>query len=430
MTTRQKLELRLSKVRTRLNEIAGLEGDDFTPEVREETATLEAEYGDLEVRHRAAILSEGAEEAEAVGLFEDGSEDGDTAEVRALLGRVSFSDYMKAAAQGGGLRGAALELASALGVPAEGPGGGVAVPWRMFLADPLGKPEARAFTTTTNYGGPVGQRPILQRLFGPGIMDALGVRMDTVPVGRTEWPLITAGVTPDQKTEGTAADTPVAITFAQEVLKPKRLTGAYEYTHEMAASVTDLEQAIRRDLADAVKSKMSGLIITGDEATNAQEPDGFATTLAVPSNAGAVAAYSDYAGAHAQGVDGLHATTEKEVGSVIGVDVYRHAASVYQAGSGESGSEGLARRGRACVASPYVGLATGMQHKLNIFHAGGGNGGAMRGDSVAAMWPTLEIVRDIYSKASQGVILTWVTLWDAQTAFRSAAYSRVAFQIS
>ena len=52
----------------------------------------------------------------------------------------------------------------------------------------------------------------------------------------------------------------------------------------------------------------------------------------------------------------------------------------------------------------------------------------MRGDSVAAMWPTLEVIRDIYSKASQGVLLTWVALWDAKTAFRSAAYQRLGLQ--
>ena len=45
-----------------------------------------------------------------------------------------------------------------------------------------------------------------------------------------------------------------------------------------------------------------------------------------------------------------------------------------------------------------------------ILHASGPNGGAMRGDSVAAVWPVLELVRDIYSKASTGIVLTWVGL--------------------
>ena len=436
MTTKQKIELRLSKVRTRLNEIAGM--DELTPEVREEAGSLESEYSDLEVRHRAAILSEGEEEAAALGMFPDGSEDSDSAEVRSLLRRVTLADYLTPAAGGVGLTGAAAELNAALGVPAVGKGGGVAIPWRMLLTDDLPEEraqdvEGRAFTTTTQYAGPVSQRPILQRLFGMDIMEALGVRIDSVPAGRTDWPLITAGVSPAMKTEGTAADAPVAVTFAHETLKPKRLTGAYEITHEMGAQVLDVEQALRRDLADAVSSKMNDLIINGDEATNSQEPDGFATTLTAPADASATATYADYAGSHAQAVDGLHASMETEVRSVVGVDVYKHAARVYQAGSGESGSEALRRRSAGCMASPFVGSADGTsgQHKLNIYHAAGPNaGGIMRGDSVAAMWPTLEVIRDIYTKASQGVILTWVALWDAQTAFRSSAYARVAFKIT
>ena len=68
----------------------------------------------------------------------------------------------------------------------------------------------------------------------------------------------------------------------------------------------------------------------------------------------------------------------------------------------------------------------------NIYHAAGANGGgaSMRGDSVAAVWPSLEIIRDPYSKASQGVVLTWVTLWDLEAAFRSAAYERISFKIA
>lgn len=121
---------------------------------------------------------------------------------------------------------------------------------------------------------------------------------------------------------------------------------------------------------------------------------------------------------------------ESEVSGVIGTDVYQHAATVYQAGSGESGTEALRRRSRSCRASTYIPAATGGQAKGNLYHLAGQNGGAMRGDSVAAVWPTLEVIRDPYSKASQGVVLTWVALWDARVAFRSSAYYRAAFKIT
>ena len=221
-----------------------------------------------------------------------------------------------------------------------------------------------------------------------------------------------------------------------ETLKPKRLTGRFEYTHEQAAQVVDLEEALRRDLGDAVKAKMSELAMTGDEDTNAQEPDGFYQKLTQPDVPSAVATYADYAGSHAGAVDGIHATMETEVGSVVGVASYQHAATVYQSGSGESGSEALKRRSMTCMASPYITAPADSGARANvqdcIFHAAGPNGGGamMRGDSCAAVWPTLEVIRDIYSQASQGVVLTWVALWDLEAAFRSAAYKRIAFKVA
>ena len=183
---------------------------------------------------------------------------------------------------------------------------------------------------------------------------------------------------------------------------------------------------------------MSDLALNGNEGTNAHEPDGFLTVLTAPDpTPSATAIYADYAGSHAAGVDGIHASMETEVSSVIGVQTYRHAAGVFQAGSGESGSEALARRSARCMASSFVPAppASGDGANIqagNVYHAAGpnGGGGMQRGDSVAAVWPTLEVIRDPYSKASQGVVLTWVALWDLQAAFRSAAYKRVAFKLA
>ena len=435
MLTSQRLAIRISEIRQRLNEIAGLDDDAMTDEVRAEADRLASEYRDKETQHRSALIAEGEEQARAEGEFDRG--DGEPAEVRALLGKVTLTDYLGPAGAGGGIGGAAAELNAALKVPTVGRNGAVVLPWKMLECSEhrmAPQREDRAFTTTTNLDGPMHQRPILQRLFGMDIMAALGVRIDTVPQGMTEWPLITGGVDPTMKPEGTAADAAVAASFSTESLKPKRLTGRYEYTHEMAAQVADLEQALRRDLADAVRAKMSNLILNGDESTNAEEPDGFLIKLTAPTDPTAESAYADYAGVHAEAVDGIHASREMEVGSVIGVASYSHAAGVYQAGSGESGSEALMRRSMSCMASSFIPApaSANMIQGGNVLHAAGPNGGGanLRGDSIAAMWPTLEVIRDPYSQASQGVVLTWVTLWDAETAFRASAYKRVAFRLA
>ena len=420
MTKRQKLQLEQSEKRQKINELLGL--DELSDEQRSELDTLTKRMQNIEVEMRAAIVAEGEEEAEKFGMFGDG----ESAEQRQLLATVTLADYLNPAAAGGAVEGRAAELSAALEVGTVGKGGGVLVPWAVL--------ETRAFTTTGNNDGSEIQRPILQRLFGPGVMDALGVRMDSVPAGRAEWPLISGGVAPALAKETVAAADAVAATFTTATLKPKRLTGVYEYTHEEAASVADIEQALRRDLADAIKAKMSDLIINGAAPTNAapQNVEGFLVAIAAPGDAAATATFADYAGAHASGIDGLHAEMETEVASVIGTDVYRHAATVYQAGSGESGSEALARRSMSCRSSTYIPAASNAgQAKNNLFHLAGPNGGGtMRGDSVAAMWPTLEVIRDPYTKASQGVVLTWVALWDAKVAFRSAAYERTAFKIT
>ena len=433
MTPLQRITLRLSEVRQRLNEIAGLEGDQFTDEVRNEATALQTEFAGLEVRHRSALIAEGETEAQRRGEFDQG--DAEARERSRLIRETRLADYLGPASSGSGIAGRAVELNASLDAPVAGRSGGVAIPWELFgtpeARDTRQDAEHRAFTSTSNYDGGVLQRPILQRLFGYGIADVLGVRMDAVPAGRSEWPLIRTGVSPAQKPEGTAADAPVEAGIVGQTLKPKRLTGAYEYTHEAMASVPDLEQALRRDLADAVTSKMNSQILLGNETSNAEDVDGFLTKLTAPTAPTAEADFEAYASSFASGVDGIHASSEGEVTAVVGTASYRHAASKYQSGSGEAASEAMTRRGGGLMASNYVPAPASDIQNGNIFHLAGPNGGgAMRGDSIAAIWPTLEVIRDIYSKASQGVVLTWVTLWDAETAFRAAAYERIAFKLA
>ena len=223
MTNAQKIALRLSKVRQRLNEISQLEDDAFTDEIRNEGDALQVEFRNLESRHQASLIAEGDEETRRYGEFA-GEGDAENRERAKLLRETRISDYMGPAAGGTGIEGRSRELNAALGVPVAGASGGVAVPWQLL--------EFRAFTETAANDGPQTQRPILQRLFGPGVMDTLGVRIDSVPVGRSEWPLITGGVVPGQVKEGTAAAAAVTAVFATANLKPKKLTGRYEYTHE------------------------------------------------------------------------------------------------------------------------------------------------------------------------------------------------------
>ena len=91
MTTLQKITLRLSEVRSRLNEISGLEGEALTGEVTAESDTLQTEYKDLETRHRAAIT---AEPDQAEVLVEG---DAETRELAQLTAKANVGDILSSA---------------------------------------------------------------------------------------------------------------------------------------------------------------------------------------------------------------------------------------------------------------------------------------------------------------------------------------------
>ena len=126
-------------------------------------------------------------------------------------------------------------------------------------------------------------------------------------------------------------------------MKPKRLTAETEYTHELGASVADIENQLRINLMASMRNKMSDILVNGTAPTqqNPERIEGFLAELTDPSAPSAVAKYADYGSLHAKGVDGIHAEMETQVSGLLGIETYQHAATVYQAGSGESGTEAL-----------------------------------------------------------------------------------------
>ena len=106
MTNAQRLVLRASEIRQRLNEISGLEGDDFTDEVRAESDTLQNEYRDAETRRRAAIVAEGESATEPDK--EPGKEvDAEARERAKLEDKAEVRRYVQNAIDGGRIDGGA-----------------------------------------------------------------------------------------------------------------------------------------------------------------------------------------------------------------------------------------------------------------------------------------------------------------------------------
>ena len=169
MTAEMTLRLRQSEVREAINTLLGLE--ERTDENRSELRVLTGEAQGLEIEIRAAIVA--APDPDPATL-----NDGEGAELRAVLGRVNTGEYAAAAMDQRVPGGAEAELCAALKMR---PGD---FPLRVLA------PEVRA-TTDTDAGA--AQQGWLDRLFTETAAGFLGVSFRPVAPGVASFPVTTAG---------------------------------------------------------------------------------------------------------------------------------------------------------------------------------------------------------------------------------------------
>ncbi len=317
MTNAQKIRLRLSQVRQRLNEIAGLEGDAFTDEIRAEAASLQNEFADLETRHQAAIVGEGEGETRANG------EDTDTEarERLELRSRASLAAYLRAALSGRQVDGAEAELRDAAGV-------GDGIPVELWDIPP--EAEARA-DATTGAPGTVGVNldRIRPQVFAASIAPRLGIEMPRVASGTYTSATITTSLTAAAQAKGAAAEASAAA-FTVTSATPKRISARLGIRVEDVAAVgqANFEAVLRENLSLVLSDALDSQAINGNGS--APNLTGILKRLADPSAPGDVADFDAFLGSFAGGVDGLWAPTTKDVGIVCGPATYRLSAKAFR----------------------------------------------------------------------------------------------------
>ena len=227
------------------------------------------------------------------------------------------------------------------------------------------------------------------------------------------------------------------MTFTVQVLKPTgRLSGSYELTAELRASVSGIEQALRRDLAMLVEEQMILQVFNGNGT--APQVNGILSRVAAPqTNPTATATFSDYVSLAASAVDGFHASDETDVDILLPIDTYKHSAGVLGSGSDAAAIREMKARCKRCKATAFLANAptTGGDAGINkniVLHAAGMNGGSQRYDSLGVIWsagPNLIVDRVTGAKAGK-TILTHITIWNCFMAFRSSAYDRVSLKLT
>ena len=423
MTNAQKIRLRLSQVRQRLNEISGLEGDAFTDEIRAEAATLQTEYADLETRHQAAIVAEGEDETRANG----GELDAEARERLALRSQASLTTYLRAALSGRQVDGPEAELRSAAGI-------GDGIPLELWDT-----PTETRVDAATGAPGTTGVNldRIRPEVFSASIAPTLGIEMPRVASGSYASATITTPLTTGSHAKGSAAEA-TAAGFTVSSVTPKRISARLGIRVEDVAAVgqANFESILRENLALVLSDALDDQVVNGAGGNSGADLIGIFERLTDPTDPTAVADFDAFAAAHAAGIDGLWANTLKDVAIVCGPDTMELSARTFQSATNYKGelsaaAYAMGNTGGWRTNKRMPDAASTIQQAI-LYRKGRsmlGGAGSMR-TAVCPHWNEISI-DDIYSGSASGErFFTMHVLLGDVILVQPDAYAQVAYQIA
>lgn len=440
MTEIQKVQLHQSEVREKLNALGGVEApsDEQVAELRK----LSDEYGKLEVRYRALLQGSADDKAKGDkgdkakgdkakggdGTEQRADDDGDAEEreLRRLQDRIELRAYLQAAMDGSSLMGAEAEFNQALKV---GDGAGaVQVPWEALLPPGWSPGQERRMERRQDVATvpaadmhTENMQPILGRIFQRTVAAFLGVTMPMASVGERRYPVMTGGTTASMQAAGGEVDASAA-SYTVTTIEPTRLTARYLFRVEDLAMVSGLEASLRGDLRDVMGDELDRQILTGNgTAPNLSGVFDDDSGLAAPAEPGSEASVDDYIDVITGQVDGTNAYQTGDIRLLIGTNTLKHAAKKFITGTDTSALEYVRRlSGGYRVSARVPALAAKKQEGMAI---------RMNGVAVAPVWPTLSLIRDVYSGAAKGeVALTAIALYGFEIV-RTNGWTRFKLQV-
>ena len=395
MTNLQKIMLRLSTVRARLNEISGLEGEAFTDEARAEAGTLETEFTGLETRHRAAIIAEGETETRAAAEFGDPA----ARELADLETRASVGDIFAAVLEHRTTSGATAELQTHRSLQPN------QVPLALLRA-PL---ETRAVTPAPANVG-TNQSAIVPGVFPASCAAFLGVDMPTVPVGEAVFPVLSTNADVGVPAEN-AEQADTTGSFTADVLSPGRLQAAFSYSREDRARFMGMDASLRQNLGDALADKLDQQILNGTSGL-------LNGTVLDNHLAAAVTSYANYRSLFGYGrVDGTYAMGIDDIRIVAGSATYGHMAAQFRsanAGDRAALEDLMSVTGGVKVSAHVPAVASNKQNALIRL--------GMRRDMVAPIWEGVTLIPDEVTKAANGQIVVTAVMLHAIKLLRAGGF--------
>ena len=240
MTEKTKLELGIIESRKAINAL--LAKAELSEAEEQELNGFTKKHSTLETRYAAALAVEPEKTIE-------GLKSPEKREMAELEARCSVGRIFQHTAEQRALDGAEAEIQAELKLPAN----------KIPLSLLRGEPETRAITPApANVASP--QDPIIPAVFPMGAAAFLGVDMPTVGHGEPVYPVLT------NNTAAADADKAASVgettgSFTADVLSPRRIQASFFYSREDAARFAGMDEALRRNLSDALSSGLDKYIL-------------------------------------------------------------------------------------------------------------------------------------------------------------------------
>ena len=379
MTPTQKIQIKMSETREKLNGMIEVRDGDTAKLAEREK--LSAELKAQEVELRAAIEADAdtppemREWADVSGRFD--------------LGEM-FTNVMEHRASDGAIG----EVQRARGL---GPN---AIPTEMLM-------EQRAVTPAP---GDVGQTQsqIAGFVFPQSIQAFLGIPSPIVPAGDTVFPVLSSDPEAGVPAEN-AAQSETTGAFSADVLTPKRIQASFFWSREDAARMAGMGDALREALQGGISDKLDSEILKGS--------NGLLTGTNLANHAqSAASTYANYVAEllYAR-VDGRYAFDLADIRVVMGSDTFGNAATKLPA-NGEENALARIRNdsGGVRVSANVPAAASNKQNALVRL--------GLQADMVAPVWGAVTLIPDEITKADRGQIQLTAVLLHAVKILRVGGF--------
>ena len=393
MTISQKLTIKLSSARQKINALLGVE--ERSEDQNKELESLTADVQKTEPELRAAIASEGAETATVETTLKP-----EAREFREILGKASAGSIVSCVLRNKATSGAERELQDHFELSTN------EVPLEL-LRTPL---ETRAVTVAPGDTG-AQQSEIVQPVFASGDAAFLGVRETMLQAGDAVFPVLSTRPTIGGPHKDSTSVNNTTGSFTADALVPERIQAAFLYRRTDGVRFAGMDAALRMALSSGLQEgldkELVDQIVSDVGRTDASAADTFAT----------------YRSRFIYGqVDGRFANSEADIRLLMGAATLQDAAVLYRGNTADdSAVDSLRRVSGGLRVSPHIAAASGNKQDVLIRRGS-------RDDAHVGLWPGVGIIDDQVTAAAKGEITLTAILLAAWKVTRPAGFARVQSQ--